>query len=412
MSKICVYTCITGNYDNLIEIKKLEKNVDYICFTNNKYLTSKTWNIKLVNENMDNLTLARKVKILSYKYLAEYDISIWIDGAINIEKTINQFIKEKCDFNKFDMIAFKHQSRDCIYDEINECVRLNKETIENATRLEKFLQTNNYPRHNGLIESTVLVRKNITSVNKLMDEWFDMLIKYSRRDQLSFNYCLWKNQIRINFLDLYVFDNEYFKHQGHNQVNKTNKYRIIFDDNSKFNYKNVVDSYFKINDGEVLIKQKCKKDTNVFVLELFDEIGSAISNIEINIKSDYIVYNTYDLGDSIYFYDKPIILVKGRLKKDNDIIMKFKLQRNSSRDLVDIISNKNNIILELMDKENEYISKIQKQKEDIRNYSNKYEKLKQEHEELKQEHESLLNSKGWRLISRVRSVKDKIYNKK
>ena len=42
MNKICVYTCITGNYDNLIEINNIEEGIDYICYTNNKEIKSKT----------------------------------------------------------------------------------------------------------------------------------------------------------------------------------------------------------------------------------------------------------------------------------------------------------------------------------------------------------------------------------
>ena len=43
MEKICVYTCITGNYDDLKEVKVKEDNIDYICFTNNKGLSSNSW---------------------------------------------------------------------------------------------------------------------------------------------------------------------------------------------------------------------------------------------------------------------------------------------------------------------------------------------------------------------------------
>ena len=31
--KICVYTCITGSYDDLQPVEK-EEGIDYICFTN------------------------------------------------------------------------------------------------------------------------------------------------------------------------------------------------------------------------------------------------------------------------------------------------------------------------------------------------------------------------------------------
>ena len=38
MSKICVDTCITGDYDDLKEIKNVEKNIDYFCYFLEIYL--------------------------------------------------------------------------------------------------------------------------------------------------------------------------------------------------------------------------------------------------------------------------------------------------------------------------------------------------------------------------------------
>lgn len=386
MNKICVYTCITGNYDNLIEIKNMETNIDYICFTNNENLTSSTWTIKYINEDLDNLTLARKVKILGYKYLKEYDLLVWIDGAINIEQPITKFLRDCCDLNQYDMIGFKHKYRDCIYDEINECVRVNKESLDNAYKLEKFLEENKYPRNNGLIESTVLVRKNNSEVNKLMDDWYDMLVKYSRRDQLSFNYCLWKNPIKISFLNMYVFNNEYFKHTGHNKLKRTNKYRMIFGDSAEFNYKNIVDSYFKINENKVTITQKCIKDTDKIVLELFDEIGSVISDIKINDEANYKLYNIDNFDDKVYFYSKPIILFEGEFKKDCEVKIEFELLRNSEISLEDIVLNKNKKISELTEEKEQYLK---------------------ERNDYKTAYESVINSRGWKFVTKIRKIRGK-----
>ena len=43
--KICVYTCMTGNYDSIKEIPKKEAGIDYYCFTNNKNVKSNTWKV-------------------------------------------------------------------------------------------------------------------------------------------------------------------------------------------------------------------------------------------------------------------------------------------------------------------------------------------------------------------------------
>ena len=44
-----------------------------------------------------------------------------------------------------------------------------------------------------------------------MEAWWNEIEKYSHRDQLSFNYVLWKNQkIHFAYLDKTLCDSEYF----------------------------------------------------------------------------------------------------------------------------------------------------------------------------------------------------------
>ena len=58
-NKICVYTCITGDYDNPKEIPKLEKGIDYYCFTNNKKIKSNTWNVIYINDKSNRCNTCR-----------------------------------------------------------------------------------------------------------------------------------------------------------------------------------------------------------------------------------------------------------------------------------------------------------------------------------------------------------------
>ena len=109
MNKICVYTCITGNYDNLIEINNIEEGIDYICYTNNKEIKSKTWKVEYIqDDNLTNVQLARKIKILGTPKLAKYDVVVWIDGRIYFEKSIKDFIKKYVDLKNYDLVGFKH----------------------------------------------------------------------------------------------------------------------------------------------------------------------------------------------------------------------------------------------------------------------------------------------------------------
>nr|MBQ0091006.1 hypothetical protein [Candidatus Enterousia merdequi] len=84
-----IYTCITGEYDNLIQHKCVNNNFDYVCFTDNKKLLQSGivngWVIKKLKYNKsDDIRNARWHKIHPEKLFSQYDYSIWIDGNLNI----------------------------------------------------------------------------------------------------------------------------------------------------------------------------------------------------------------------------------------------------------------------------------------------------------------------------------------
>ena len=100
-------------------------------------------------------------------------------------------------------------------------------------------QKNKYPKHNGLIESTVLIRnfKN-KKLSKVMKNWFSEIKKYSYRDQLSFNYVAWKNKFDFKLLDMNVFDNEYFGWEKHKVTGNRNldNFYVYFAKDTEFSY--------------------------------------------------------------------------------------------------------------------------------------------------------------------------------
>ena len=63
------------------------------------------------------------------------------------------------------------------------------------TRLSKALSfaLRHKPENYGLVQTNIMVRKHNDQYCKdLMEKWWSELKDYSHRDQLSFNYALWK----------------------------------------------------------------------------------------------------------------------------------------------------------------------------------------------------------------------------
>ena len=205
-NKFVVYTCITGNYDTLREIRYVSPDIDYICFTDNAALTSKTWKIRQIPndlKNIDQIKKQRLLKILPHKYLSEYSVSLWLDSNIEIISDVKDFFN-KYDLSKTFLYTNKHPTRDCIYREQLAVIRLKKDTYENTNPQINRYRDEGYPEHYGLAETNIMLRahNNLKCV-KLMNLWGEEILNGSHRDQLSFNYAIWKTDCKdfIQYLD-------------------------------------------------------------------------------------------------------------------------------------------------------------------------------------------------------------------
>ena len=70
--------------------------------------------------------------------------------------------------------------------------------------LKRFYEKEKYPKNIGLHDICILVRRYPNdNMIQLMDDWWTMVERWSRRDQFSFSYVLWKNKgsIKISEID-------------------------------------------------------------------------------------------------------------------------------------------------------------------------------------------------------------------
>jgi hypothetical protein len=405
VKKICVYTCITGEYDSLKDINYKDTDYDYLCFTNNKKIKSDSWKVVYINEDLDNLTLARKIKILGHEILKKYDITIWLDGAIELNKPLSTFIADCCNLKEYDMVGFNHRFRNCIYDEMDEVVYRFKEKAENVDKLYNFYKSENYPKNNGLIESTVLVRKNNNDINKLMKLWFEILHKYSRRDQLSFNYCLWKNPVRIQMLDMNVYDNEYFSHRGHSEVKHSMNYRLYFKgiNDPLHLYKNIYEGTYYIDNEYYIIDVKVPIDCEK--IECVVSPNDYVIMYEIEDKYKYDI-DCLKISDFEFFYKNHNIIFNKKFKKDSNFNIKFKMCPLNEESILDILNQNYNYWL------NKYNNDKDELNAKIKSISNELNDTTSKLTDANNRINAITNSRSYKLFNKYKSIKNKIKNKK
>lgn len=222
-NKKVVYTAIFGNYDSIKEPEYINKDWDYVCFTNNKNLKSDIFTVKYVDAIFDNQTKnPRMLKILSHIFLIGYDYTLWIDGSVklrgtNIENLINQ--------HKDSYIALhKHEVRECVYDEAQACINAKKDDQNKIEKQITRYKDEGLPLNTPVAETAEILRnQNNKNTKQLNISWWVELNKNSVRDQISFVYVCWKYKFKYSIMDGIQWIDPYFSMYTHGKEIIPNK---------------------------------------------------------------------------------------------------------------------------------------------------------------------------------------------
>lgn len=201
-----IYTCMTNDYDCLKVNTFLNPDYKYVCFTDNeKYLKRKKvgpWQVcPLPYAKADNTRNSRYPKIHPHELFPEFSESVYIDA--NILLKTNKLFAAVEEMSGTDVVIAipPHRHRGCIYIELEKCIKIGNDKKEVLEKHRAFLESEGFPHNKGLTENNVIYRKHLDpKCVKLMNDWWYMLDNYSRRDQLSLFYVLWKNSLEMTYL--------------------------------------------------------------------------------------------------------------------------------------------------------------------------------------------------------------------
>ena len=223
MKKV-IYTSIFGGYDQLPDPIYTPKGWDFICFTDSD-IKSNIWKIEKVPAIYEDSTRnARKYKILPHRWFPDYEYSLWVDGNILIRDDINELIPKY--LQKVNLAVHDHNQnvldpRDCVYKEaqiifhfgkINGNYKDDPNTIKN--QMNKYLNEE-YPSNNSLAVTMQLLRRhNKKDCIKAMEQWWEEIKYGSKRDQLSFNYSMWKTNTSFVYFNGDSRSTKHFLHTG------------------------------------------------------------------------------------------------------------------------------------------------------------------------------------------------------
>lgn len=204
MKEFVIYTVLVGGYDDVLQPKVVDDRFDYILFSNDfKEPRQGVWTVReipRVVEN-DNKRLSRYPKTHPETLLADYKASLYIDANIQIQDqwVYDRFIELYSQNTEFAGIQLVLTGRDCIYEHSFDMCQVLVEHDYVAVRQCHKLYELGFPRHFGLNENNIIYRIHTEKMKRTDEEWWDWILSYSARDQFSYMYCLWKNNVEIKY---------------------------------------------------------------------------------------------------------------------------------------------------------------------------------------------------------------------
>lgn len=198
-----VYTAIFGDYDAYKEPPAGDYDVYLITDQPEAFSpshakvipVSESFECSAAFENwkaLDSTRRARFWKLCSHQpcnSASAYEYALWLDAsyevpALDVHGMIEKYLASA------EIAVGPHPFLDCIYAGGERAIELRKEDPHTIrTHLERYRNAG-YPAHHGLAETGILLRRHTSRIAEFNDFWWNELRTGSRRDQVSFNYCI------------------------------------------------------------------------------------------------------------------------------------------------------------------------------------------------------------------------------
>lgn len=197
MTKLVIYTVLVGDKETLNNpLKRLpatatsDLELEFVCFTDNPALTSSVWSFRPIPERLiPPNRLSRLPKALPHLLFPDEEYSLYIDNTVAFKR-----LPQASDLGEERgtvFRAFRHPWRSCPQDEADVVVRSG---LDDVGRI--IAQTQFYDRRSPLADiktltaGTVLLRRHHDPrVRKFGEWWWEQILLFSARDQLSLDQC-------------------------------------------------------------------------------------------------------------------------------------------------------------------------------------------------------------------------------
>jgi len=219
---IAVYTAITGGRDDL-KTDQCWDGADFTAFLDDRVRVDMSrpgghrWRLRPACDLFrDDRRNAKIHKVLSHLYLGSHVYSIWMDGSVSLKVCAADLVREF--LGQADMALFRHRAKRCAYAVANHCITKGLDDAGTIREQIARMRARLYPERAGQHECGVILRRLSPVVERFERMWWAEICRYSKRDQISFEFAARLAGVRVATIPGSVQHNDYFERRPHRRL--------------------------------------------------------------------------------------------------------------------------------------------------------------------------------------------------
>ena len=220
--RLVVYTALVGPKEPLNDPLEIlpagahsDLELDFVCLTDNRSLRSNVWRfVYLPTQHLPPEKLSRRPKALPHEYFPDAQYSLYIDNTVAFKRLPQA--SDLATERRYLFRAFRHARHTHLNQEAFAIASLGYEDAGTICRQLDF-----YARQGALADitplttATVLLRSHHhPTVRQFASVWWENILAFAKRDQLSFDFALRQAGAELEYLPGITRDNPFIRWQG------------------------------------------------------------------------------------------------------------------------------------------------------------------------------------------------------
>lgn len=184
---VVVYTALFGRYEQLNEQPvAASSDLPFVCFTDDPTLVSDSWDVRVVEPAFaaDPVRSARRLKILGPPLDPSPTTTLWIDNSVVLTRPPELLLADW--LADADFAAPLHSFRSRVVDEFEAVLHDERDDPARVNeQLSHYLASCPDVLEAPPLWTALLARRRNPAVEQMAEVWYQHVLRYSRRDQLS-----------------------------------------------------------------------------------------------------------------------------------------------------------------------------------------------------------------------------------